>query len=1267
MNQDAINLFHELADRSPLEREDCYARRQVPTAVRAEVESLLRFDGPASPSVGAYLASAAVEVLLQGHGAPEAIAHYRITTVLGEGGMGKVYRAVDTKLGREVAIKVISAAVAEDAGRIARFAREAKVLASLNHPNIAALYSVEDRALVMELVEGPTLAERIAKGPVPLREALDIARQMADALEASHEKGIVHRDLKPANVKVNPDGVVKVLDFGLALVRTAAGDSASSEDSPSPTISQTAAGTILGTAAYMSPEQARGKVVDKRTDIWAFGVVLYEMLTGRRLFDGETVPDILVSVLSREPDWAALPAGSPVSLLRRCLEKDPKKRLRDIGDVFPLEAGEVAGVDATSRQAAPAELTESWERRFESARAALASKRIDLPVEDHFSGHVVGRSRALAEMFSGWETACSGHGLVLCIAGEPGIGKSTLFEQFLREQRERSVPCAAAIGRCSERLAASEAYLPVLEALEALFSGGCGREFGDLMKLVAPTWYVQVAPLWASADPSFAGVVSDAKAASRERMKRELAAFLQEVSRIQPLILFIDDLHWADASTTELLAYLSQRLAALRILVVMAYRPSEMILAQHPFIGVRQELQRQGLCREVNIGQLSGEDVASYLELECSGRSLTPGCAELIFRRTEGNPLFMADLVRHLRDRDMLDGPLDAIQRELPVSVKSMIQRRIDRLDPDELELLSVAAVQGQEFDSRIVGDVLRIESAVVEDRLLRLDRKHFFVRFLHEKELPDFSLSLSYAFAHVLYQHTIYDMLTPSRRSAMARATAEAELVRHATSISARAAQVAFLFELARDFDKAAEFFISAAAHAARLFANEEALRLSNRAIANAEKLQGRTRHVRLLAAAQQMAQLRLVLSQFPEAVEAFEHAEKAAEAIGDLDAQVNAICAAAVAQFNQGRLEIARDYATRALGIAQAVGSELGAASAELVLGLERLCFGATVEAETYFARAVPILRKHGPPLHALEGVGFAGLLHAWQLDYEAADRDVNWTLQKARDLGLPYHIVMNLFVRGMALFNHGLLSQGVHDLREGLKLAERNRERFWLSRYPNTLGWVHRELQDFETALRLDTEGAQIARENGYGKPEANSHVNLARDYIGLGEPNRALEHLRRAEQIFEADIWFRWRYNIRLKAELAGYWLVLGDTRQAHRYASESVALAEPRKARKHVAWGHKILGDVAVAEERFADARREYQTALRVLQHHRCPVIEWNILLAAADMASTFGDSALAEHYLGHCRHVIGSLTDSLTDEDLRRKFLRSEAIRRVLS
>src|SRR5690242_925569 len=200
------------------------------------------------------------------------IAHYRITAKLGEGGMGEVYRATDTKLGREVAIKILPESFAQDAGRMARFEREAQVLASLNHPNIAQIYGVEDRALVMELVEGATL-----QGPLPLDTALDYALQIAAGLEAAHEKGIVHRDLKPANIKVTPDGVVKVLDFGLA--KAADGSSSDSQNAPTLTISPTAAGVILGTAAYMAPEQARGKPVDKRADIWAFGAVLYELLT----------------------------------------------------------------------------------------------------------------------------------------------------------------------------------------------------------------------------------------------------------------------------------------------------------------------------------------------------------------------------------------------------------------------------------------------------------------------------------------------------------------------------------------------------------------------------------------------------------------------------------------------------------------------------------------------------------------------------------------------------------------------------------------------------------------------------------------------------------------------------------------------------------------------------------------------------------------------------------------------------------------------------
>jgi serine/threonine-protein kinase len=249
--------------------------------------------------------------------------------------MGEVYRALDTKLRREVALKVLPATLSGDPERLARFEREAQVLASLNNPNIAAVYGVEEGALVMELVDGPDLAERLAVARIPVHEAITIARQIAEALEAAHEKGVVHRDVKPANVKITSEGLVKVLDFGLAKPAEESVAASGSTNSPTLTISPTRAGMILGTAAYMSPEQVRGAAVDKRSDIWAFGVVLYEMLTGKRLFAGESVSDILAGVLRAEPDWSALPGDTPPrirKLLRRCLEKDRKQRLQAIGE-----------------------------------------------------------------------------------------------------------------------------------------------------------------------------------------------------------------------------------------------------------------------------------------------------------------------------------------------------------------------------------------------------------------------------------------------------------------------------------------------------------------------------------------------------------------------------------------------------------------------------------------------------------------------------------------------------------------------------------------------------------------------------------------------------------------------------------------------------------------------------------------------------------------------------------------------------------------------
>jgi len=293
------------------------------------------------------------------------IAHYRVEEKIGEGRMGEVYRAHDTKLKRDVALKILPQVFAQDAQRMARFEREAQVLASLNHANIAQIHGLEEtdgtKALVLELVEGETLQEQIGRGPIPVDEALKIALQIAEGLEAAHEKGIIHRDLKPANIKITPEGEVKILDFGLA--KALEEETSVSDTSHSPTLTQAAtqAGVILGTASYMSPEQARGKAVDKRADIWAFGVVLIEMATGERVFGGEDVSEVMASVIKDEPDWKQLSAMHPgiQRLLKRCLQKEPKSRLRDIGDAR-IEIEEALEWSSGSKAAFPVAQRMRW-------------------------------------------------------------------------------------------------------------------------------------------------------------------------------------------------------------------------------------------------------------------------------------------------------------------------------------------------------------------------------------------------------------------------------------------------------------------------------------------------------------------------------------------------------------------------------------------------------------------------------------------------------------------------------------------------------------------------------------------------------------------------------------------------------------------------------------------------------------------------------------------------------------------------------------------
>jgi predicted ATPase len=744
---------------------------------------------------------------------PPEVPGYEVLEPLGRGGMGLVYKARQKSLDRLVALKFLPPECAQDPVWLGRFRREAVTASALNHPHICTIYDTGEWAgrpfLSMELIDGRTLEALAGRRP-PAEEVARLVGQAARALAAAHAAGVVHRDIKPANLMVRPDGLVKVLDFGLA--RRLPGALA---PGPAPGSEATDPGTRIGTLLYMSPEQARAEPVGAASDIFSLGLVLYELATGRHPFPADSPFGVLRAIEAQAPVPAArLSPAVPApldGLIQRMLAKDPGLR---------PTAAEVHAV-----------LTEL---------AGRGGGRPDPPPPAPGKRPTVGRDPERAALRAGFEAAAAGSGLMLCVTGEPGLGKTTLVEDFLDELAAGGRRCGVARGRCSERLAGAEAYLPILEALDSLLQGDGGAAAG-VLRLLAPTWHVQLAPL-AAGDPPPAGGRAEAEGASQESRKRELGVFLCEVSRLRPLVFFLDDVHWADPSTVDLLAYLGGKCAGQRLLLVLAYRPSDLLRSRHPFAPVQLELQGRGLCREVPLGFLGRADVERYLALEFPGHAFPAELAEVVHRRTEGHPLFLGDLLQDLCDRGVivpaegrwtLARAVPDLQRELPASVRGLIQRKIDQLGEGDRRLLTAASVQGNEFDAAVVAGVLNRTAAEVEERLAELDRVHAFVRLLREHDLPDGTPTARYAFVHVLYQNALYASLQPTRKAAWSAAAARVLLGHYGEKSPAVATELALLFEAARDPARAATHFLHAAEHAVRVCASREAVGLARRGLA--------------------------------------------------------------------------------------------------------------------------------------------------------------------------------------------------------------------------------------------------------------------------------------------------------------------------------------------------------------------------------------------------------------------------------------------------
>jgi predicted ATPase len=1123
------------------------------------------------------------------------ISHYRILSRLGAGGMGEVYLAEDTRLERLVAIKFLPAELSKDRSRLRRFELEARAVSALNHPNIVTIFEIGEvntgRFIVLEYVKGRTL-RTIIGGRQGLEFIPAIGRQVASALAVAHDAGMIHRDIKPENIMVRDDGYVKVLDFGLARLTAREVSNESTAD----TAMQTAPGMLIGTVAYMSPEQVKADTVGTPSDVFSLGVVLYEMATGRKPFTSgselavmhQIVYDRPLAPTTLNPDLLL----SLETLILRMLEKNPHLR---------PTAADVAAALAGGEQPGPV-----------TPDAIAAAPRL--------THRTVGRADERARLRVAFHSASAGHGLILCVTGETGLGKTTLVEDFLSDLQQADAAGLIARGRCSERLAGAEAYLPLLEALESLI--GANPSVAGVMKTMAPSWYIQLAM---SRDPSVERIMTESPTVSQERMKRELAAFLHAISNDRPLVLFFDDLHWADTSTVDIIAYLATKLADMQLLVVATYRPSEMLLNKHPFLAVVLDMQARGICQELPLAFLTREDVDQYLALEFPQHDFPKQFASLIFTKTEGSPLFMTDVVRYLRDRRVIGTKngrwalvqtVPEIETDLPATVRSLIQRKLSQLEDVDRRVLLGASAQGYNFDSAVVARALTMDAADVEERLQSLEQAHGFVTLREEDELPDHTLTIKCRFVHVLYQNALYATLTPSRRAALSAGIADALLAFYGEESSDVASELAFLFQTARDWRKAAEYYLKAARNAARIFANQEAISLCRRGL----DMNGRVSDAPVRARQELKLQMTLGFCLMTvkgyaatDTLRTFLRAEELCQQLKD-DAQLfRVLFGLAIVSVVRAEYAKARRFAEDCLRHAEQHNDGAQLVQAHWVLGLSLQFMGDLTESRAHLEQSVAL---YDPRRHAAHAFLYGGILNRMHL------------ARALLYLGYPK--------RADTLMGEGL--RVAHDMRHPVGMV-------------NTLS-VAITVEAFHrnAASILDMAGKILFHAEEHGLPYYAGIATIMRGWARAmgGEVDDGCAEMRAGLTAHQ---------NAETEQQRAYYLVLMGEALCAAGRADEALhALDEAAdlvtQSEEHFCEAelHRIRGEALWLRHERENAEMSFQRAIEIARAQCAKALELRAVISLARSSATPGqrDAALAT-----LRSVYGWFTEGFETPDLQ--------------
>ena len=993
-----------------------------------------------------------------------------------------------------------------------------------------------------------------------------------------------------------------------------------------------------------------------------FAVLLYLVRNPGRL----VTKDELIEAVWPETNVTDGVLKVSIRKIRATLDDDPKspqfietahrRGYRFIGQIANKGVDEKAGERKKERDTARLPALAPY-------RLSGAYRLSDLTSPSSAKG-MVGREATLARLQDWSRRAFSGERQVVFVTGEAGIGKTTLVEAFLKRVAD-DPKIWVAQGQCLEQYGAGEAYLPVLEAVSRLCQEPGRERMVELLRRHAPTWLQQMPWLMGDADREF--LHREVLGATRERMMREMAEALEALTSETPLALVLEDLHWSDYSTLDLVSYLARRRKPARLLLVATYRPVEVTLSEHPLKGVKQELQSHQQCKELPLEYLSQGAISEYLTRRFPQQEFPAEFAALLRHRTEGNPFFLVNAVDYLQAEGLIaefDGQwrlttaLAELEVGVPENIRQMIEKQIERLDREQQRVLEVAAVAGAEFPAAAIAVGLEQGLAQVEEHCEELERRHQFLRATGVSALPNGIVTARYGFIHALYQEVLYHRVAAGRRVRLHQLIGERGEEVYGERSGEVAAELAMHFEQGRDYRRAVKYLRQAAQNHSLRYANREAIAYFSRALDLVERWPEAERAEARIEMLEQSGLARLALGEMSDAAEEFSVLADYARERGRLEDEVQALIHLSTALSWVDR-ERCLAVSERFVALSHDISDDPLQAHVRGNWGYWRvlfLCWGDEhAEALTdavAAARQADDCEKLGLHLARLS------FFECMRSDYSGACRAAEEAAQLALESSDVHSFLLSQYYLAWGLLHVGQWGEMRQILGRGLEMAERNEHQRWMALYQLELAWLHEQAFDFETAREMCEQAHDKARKIGHPYTESLSLILLGLAYLGLDECEEAFRRFSEVSTRFERErSLMDWILRLLLHDGLSRYWLAQGEFAQARLEAEALRGLALSSGEKTYLALAHRTLAEIALASEQWDEAENEVSLALATLERAEAPLAEYRVSGTAAQLCEQLGRTTEAADHRRRSLETLNRLAGSLGEADRLRQSL----------